>query len=1386
MLKHYLNEAKLKLKDEAFEDALDASSKALELDGMNFQALMLKGKCLFHLKNVRVQPKSTSDTALPWIGNACRSNVSSNDKWDRCQKIFADLAAAATAASVVPKALHAWFPLVVSVADKPALFLGAFPNQDVPSEIQIWINVLHLVQVRNRLHAVYVSRIGTLQIRPVNIVRLVATVSWANEDFKQDEEAAKNASWAPPSAAATLRLDVAGAVDIAVENAWQKVKQAPCEAKPAARQALDALVAHLVRSCPRAKRAAEVRLLRIEDADAVVLATLSLESASFDPQRCLDMVHAAQDAVQYRFDKFGTSPRSYSHTAMQLLQAKAWIALRNWASAIVVYEGIIEHEPFLPDAVLGLAEAHLHQDNNLRSVLTIRLFDRRGGVELGFLRVDDKIPRPQESAAYCAAKGWLMYRQGDLAGAHTMLEGGLAYPDVSWALKYRLARVYWDLGGEYQANKAYCVAQLVGAAKLNPHEPVIFRWLGSYYLKIGGDPARAEKCFFKALSLDPSCEFCGIALTELYANDYDRAVQLWTDMAVGQDRVHAPWALLRLAQHDVTHGNDSAIGHLHKLLRVDPHNASLWAALGHVYQVFGRIVAAQKSYVKSLALVEAAGDKRPSDSVLCELARIELSLGLLDEALAHLTTAAGAVDACNDQTNVGAAVHKLLAETLFTQAKTLCAQGLYGRSRDKLKHSSTVLRSYLAAIGARKAHTSLYKLLGDIHLFSFYLPPDETWIPFLQQGTEAYLTALSKAPTNALALFDAGVACWIQAQAKGFLLNVPMAKWSLQQLPTYPTEIQSLVATARSYLTRSLQTHPNDAKVWNALGAVHEHVILKQFAFVRAIELDNLDAAWANLGMLYLQSGHLGLAQKAFLSLQGVNPNHPAMWLGYGLMECVNRDPAQAHAAFTCAMELRLDLDILHGFAYTGLVSRTGSLDQALFALKKYHERDARHPAAMNSLGALMRTNLYPQAISAFELTLDMVQNDPSLVDGVSLNLVQALLHAKNYDAAESVLESLAKPSPAPLPLLPLLQTMVHLARSVLLYRVGEQDASRESLLQLLQNQPTHSDAIATVLIKLGGASAAWFSPTDTTITHALCGPLVALYQQLNMGAACKRMCDYWTTTFPNDPNGWLALAQSSLHFGKLQGIPTSVPLPPVLSTVLPYEATLLRHQIESVEELFGSWHASDTAVRKWLHLHPVDPLAPLLIVMSLLKRLAIHPDDTSLLCQANTWLDSYATNESATPYGTWLWHVLQSNLHASRDKSKAHLHAQAAKALVTTTLSGHVPVRLYQARSVVHTDPDDAIALYLSSLHEEGALKVAKVELAVLLETKGYLKTAWRLWKDVDTADSDKNEWKGLVAIKRCFLQRENAKLAAKFVRDMPAVSDAFVEAFKIEFRLE
>jgi hypothetical protein len=54
MLKHYVIEAKAKLKDGLYAEALEASTKALDLDGLNFQALLCVGKSHFHLRNVRI------------------------------------------------------------------------------------------------------------------------------------------------------------------------------------------------------------------------------------------------------------------------------------------------------------------------------------------------------------------------------------------------------------------------------------------------------------------------------------------------------------------------------------------------------------------------------------------------------------------------------------------------------------------------------------------------------------------------------------------------------------------------------------------------------------------------------------------------------------------------------------------------------------------------------------------------------------------------------------------------------------------------------------------------------------------------------------------------------------------------------------------------------------------------------------------------------------------------------------------------------------------------------------------------------------------------------------------------------------------------------------
>ncbi|KAH9084441.1 hypothetical protein LEN26_020802 [Aphanomyces euteiches] len=1416
MLKHYLTDAKNKLKDEAYEAALEASTKALELDGMNFNALMLKGKSLYHLQNAKLAEETyrravdlQPDTPLVWKGllelfeltqehaksieplEKLRAILIKNDKWDRCQKVTSDLAQAATLAGQIPKALETWYPLVLSDPRSPALFLGEHPNEETPSEVEIWISVLRIAQA----HRV-VGPFKSLDLILDNIVRLVPSLSWSPED------------------STSLHSDVVAAIDIAVDNAWRTLKTAPGNEKSQARRVLDELCARLVAECPRAKRAAEVRLIRHEDMDGelsaedfnlsapmvkelapksslvailtgleqykagrplealanlsqgiiavpehiearVVLARLSLEEATFDPVRCLDMIHSSQDAAQTRYDTLGTSPNCYSDTEMNLLQARALIAQSKWHDAIMVYEGVVEHEPFLAEAVIGLAEAHLHL----------------GEVDAASLNLQFLPPQPS-SAAYFAAKGWLSYCQGDLKTAQTTLEAGLNCADVAWTLKYRLARVYWDLGGDHKTNKVFCVAMLLGAAKLNPREAGIFSMLGSWYRTIASDNVRAEKCFLKALSLDPSCEVAGLTLTEMYtAHGEDaRVVQLWSDNAASQ--VHAAWAWERLAQYQLSHDDEAAIGNMHKLLRNAPGNASYWAALGHVYQVFGRIVAAQKSYMKALDLAPN------TPNVLCELARIELSLGLLDEALGHLT----AIESPN------AAVNKLHAETLFTQAKALCAQGLYGRSLAQLHQASHVLTTCVAT----ERHPCLYKLLGDIHMFAFYLPPTEDLLAFLSQGSDAYAKVLADQPDDPVALFDAGISQWILAQAKGFLHHFPVTKWSLDHNPIYPEAMKCHVDLARSHLTKSLSINPNDAKVWNAFGAVSGSVALKQFAFVRAIELENLDAAWANLGMLYLHSGLFAMAQKAYLSLQGVNPNHPAMWLGYGLLGCRKNTFADAHAAYTCAIELRLDLDILHGFAYTALISRTGSLDQALFALKKFAERDGYHAAATNSLGvALMRTGLYGQAIDAFEKALDRVQ-DTVTRDGILLNLAQAQVHQKQFGAAQANLKKRSTPHN-------LLQAQIHLGRGehenalaliqsdefvdnvnvllaqqVIMYQLGQRESCRRNLEALLSQFP--SEEVAKTLLALYGLD--WWQSKKQTILQSLCAPLVDLYISRHDHLGVKRICDSWTSEFPQDPEGYLARARAKLAFGDLE-----VDLSKVPSARLPFEAQLHRMQIESAVQLFTSWNSSDTACRKWLHLNPADPLAPLVVAIGMLKRFVKNPSDLSIVTRAKQWLARHPP-QSDSPYSTWLWHILSSCIHAQvGETTEAKTHAQTA--LNTIDLFGlddSATILLYQARTRVYTDPAEAINLYLAHLRaSETTTRHAWVELAVLMEAQGYVKTAWRVWRQIES-----DEWKTLVHIKRSFLQRENPKVATKCLQTLEnSTSETFISAFRSEFNL-
>ncbi|KAF4323734.1 hypothetical protein BBO99_00000823 [Phytophthora kernoviae] len=370
--------------------------------------------------------------------------------------------------------------------------------------------------------------------------------------------------------------------------------------------------------------------------------------------------------------------------------------------------------------------------------------------------------------------------EGDIQGARDLLEANLqkmSPTDVfakGRSLK-RLAIVYWHLGGSHQTAKSGCFGHLLQAAKLTPSDAQIFSWLGKWYQEVAKDILRAEKCFLKALSLSSTDELAGMALSDLYDQQgkYEANVTLWE--RVTQDQETAPtWALLRLSQHLVDQNDEAAVGKMHLVLRNNPMNARYWVTLAHVYHNFDKQISAQRSYLKAIELGEE------SWCVRCELARIEGSLGLFDDALERIEPIVSGTlsDGSPDVT----AASMIYANLLFQQAKHLCAEGMYDYAATNLKEASRMMKS-LPSTSTLSGSVEACKLIGDIHCFAFYLSPESfsseksSWVEFISEGRKAYEAAALLAGkveqagvggTNAVAaerFYDIGLSYWYEGQA---------------------------------------------------------------------------------------------------------------------------------------------------------------------------------------------------------------------------------------------------------------------------------------------------------------------------------------------------------------------------------------------------------------------------------------------------------------------------------------------------------------------------------------------------------------------------------------------------------------------------------------------
>ncbi|GLD91966.1 hypothetical protein PINS_up000499 [Pythium insidiosum] len=663
----------------------------------------------------------------------------------------------------------------------------------------------------------------------------------------------------------------------------------------------------------------------------------------------------------------GPNASVFSPVKLGLLEARALEMAGDTSGALKAYRDIVEASSSASDS-----ETTSYARSARMSAAELLCTRKNPEEALAILKVDNV-----DDATEMCLVAWCKYLQGDLETARELLVTqaprlSSAPPTARATVLKRLAIVYWYLDGSYRTDKPYCFTSLLQAAKLSPNDGEVFSWLGQWYCHVAQDVVRAEKCFLKAIALSPQDAIAGRALSELYdkQGEADLNVALWRELTATPERGAPTWALLRLAQHLVDLNDDEAVGKMHLVLRNEPQNAAHWVAMGHVYRHFDKIVAAQRSYERAIELGETGW------CVQCELARIQGDLHQYDDALVHIESAWETISGLQSSVSSSAVavVVSVFADLLLQQAVKQNSEGFHGRAALNILRAAELLTKVPSPHAETAAN---YKLVGDVHTFAFYLSAQDFdhvaggWIEFIGKGREAYEKAVqhaSDARALAEAHYDVAVSCWYEARARS---REDVDPFAIRHRNTSPsTEVASLLSAAQQHISEALKHDPSLGLAWNALGVVAAHPLAKQFAWIRGIQASNCDAAWANLGMLYVahgarQSGARGaalqqLAREAFLHLQAVNPNTPAMWIGYGLL-CLRQtssspfgDTTKARESFQCALEMGNHADALRGVVLSSLLElQSGShslnrpaLESLLFAVKKFTERDAQDPLA--------------------------------------------------------------------------------------------------------------------------------------------------------------------------------------------------------------------------------------------------------------------------------------------------------------------------------------------------------------------------------------------------------------------------------------------------------
>ncbi|KAG0211885.1 Superkiller protein 3 [Mortierella sp. NVP41] len=796
----------------------------------------------------------------------------------------------------------------------------------------------------------------------------------------------------------------------------------------------------------------------------------------------LEHATAGRDLIQKLVASTGfsfTRMRRSFELCMANCQVK--ISSKLTGSALALYEGIIKEDN---DNIFA------HQGIGLVKSADGRYSEATESFERVLALDADNISARSEL-------GWISYLQQDYEQAEVRLREVVEMSEEPRALDlYRLGRIYYDMGGEYRENAEYSHAQLIAAAKLDPHCAGAFTYLGHYYREVVQDETRAEKCYQHAFSLNPREGDAGRYLSDYLLNNdsLEGAIDVYQKVIDADGK--ANWALSRLGFAELSRGNNlEAMSAFQKLLRNDIKDGFAWEGVAEAYQHEGRYMAALKAFTRMRELL-------PESTVAAyHISRVHQRLGMYPEAIEHYRVALESAERNQEPQHVPSLMG--MAESYLEQGKEFFVSGYYGRSAE-----SYACVAYRAV--PKYLHLCPFDVLSGIAsivptdtntLLHFPVELDQELLETVQSNPPADLfNSTTERTSQALdVIFTiAGMAykranvlngneghqashCWYDiALTYYYRYENASRKHRSAEAAGYAN---LWLSVAMRCLKASLQFEEESPMVWNALGvaALTSNTKISQHAFIKSIEYDPKNAVpWSNLGFLYILNSELDLALKAFTTAQTLDPSFAQAWTGQACVASLwGSGESTALYAHACEASTASILEANYGYAvntFTDMLTRlhktnaasssgnkkgpsslsaTNLLVTPAFALSKYLDQRPRDVAGWNLLGLIRERFLQQEGAAECFLTAIRIMNEEE-AEGTEAslsndhrrrkmmlhhNVARAFLSMQDYAGAVEAYEiSLELEGADAVP--SVVRTCKHLGAGLALYYAGELERS--------------------------------------------------------------------------------------------------------------------------------------------------------------------------------------------------------------------------------------------------------------------------------------------------------------------------------------------------------